>query len=164
MISNNYYIIDASSLIDLSKHNPIDIFPTVWKTLGNLSKQHYIMAPAEVKDEISKHDDALYSWCKKNENMFKKITVKQTEIVKNILMKYPSFVKDYGNCDADPWIVALDIEQSDFSMTINGRKNIVVITEEKLDGNKIKIPYICNEYNIGYIKNVEFFRKEKMQF
>ena len=52
MKDKNYYIIDASSLIELERNNPIDIFPSVWKSLENLIKQGYLISHKEVYKEI----------------------------------------------------------------------------------------------------------------
>lgn len=30
------YIIDTSSLIELNRHNPMDVYPGVWKNIENL--------------------------------------------------------------------------------------------------------------------------------
>ena len=40
----------------------------------------------------------------------------------------------------------------------------IVVTEEKIRGDKIKIPYVCEEYTIEAIDILDMFRKEGWKF
>ena len=40
----------------------------------------------------------------------------------------------------------------------------IVVTEEKLRGEKIRIPYVCRKYNIDSIDIIEMFRIEGWKF
>jgi len=65
---------------------------------------------------------------------------------------------------ADPWGIALAIEMTRGSQqTLTPIKRIVV-TEEKLRGEKIRIPYVCQKYNIDSIDIIEMFRIEGWKF
>lgn len=44
----NFYVIDTSSLVELNKHNPIDIYPSVWNKMEELVKKGRLVAPREV--------------------------------------------------------------------------------------------------------------------
>ena len=35
-MTKNYYIIDTSSLVELNKHNPMDVYQSVWKKMEQL--------------------------------------------------------------------------------------------------------------------------------
>ena len=87
------YIIDTSSLIELNKHNPMDVYHTPWKKMENLVKLKRLVAPREVLDEIIRFDDTLAEWAKKHPDMFKDPTRDQIKIVKEILKKYPNLIK-----------------------------------------------------------------------
>ena len=76
------YIIDTSSLIDLARKNPFDIYPTVWINMENLI------------------DNPI----------------------------------------------------------------ILIVTEEKLRGNRLKIPYVSEKFNLKAINIIEMFRKEGWTF
>ena len=58
-MTSNYYIIDSSSLIELNRHNPIDVFPTVWQKIESLISKGFLIAPKEVLYEIIERDDQL---------------------------------------------------------------------------------------------------------
>ncbi|EQD78431.1 Uncharacterized conserved protein UCP008505 [mine drainage metagenome] len=163
MTSNNY-IMDSSSLIELNRHNPIDVFPSVWKNMESLISKGLLIAPTEVLDEITERDDQLTKWAKEQSNFFRAPTQKQIEILKDILKAYPSMVREDRKYDADPWVIALAKEMiTDPQQTLTSIKRIVV-TEEKLRGEKIRIPYVCQKYNIDSIDIIEMFRIEGWKF
>ena len=163
-MSSNFYIIDTSSLVELNRHNPLDVFPTIWDKLTELIDKNRLVAPKEVLNEISQNDDQLSKWVKNQKKMFKEPTPRQIKLVKEILNKYPSLIKSDRKYDADPWVIALAIESAtDPQKTIITIKRIVV-SEEKLRGNKVKIPFICNEYKIVYMDIITMFRTEGWRF
>lgn len=161
MISN-HYIIDSSSLMELNRHNPIDVFPTVWKRIESLISKGLLIAPKEVLYEIMDGDDQLAEWAKNQSGLFKDPTPRQIEILKDILKQYPSMVKEDKKHDADSWVIALAIEMAS-QQTLTPIKRIVV-TEEKLRGDKIKIPLVCQKYNIEAIDILDMFRIEGWKF
>ncbi len=155
---------DSSSLIDLNRYNPIDVFPSVWKNLESLINQGFLVSPLEVFNEITQMDDELAKWAKKQRNFFRDPTEKQIEIVKDILKSYPSMVREDRKYDADPWVIALAVEmKNDTQRTLLEVKRIVV-TEEKIRGQRIKIPYVCKKYMVDSISIIEMFRIEGWKF
>jgi len=40
----------------------------------------------------------------------------------------------------------------------------IVVTEEKIRGNKVRIPSVCQEYNVEAIDILDMFRKEGWTF
>ncbi|EQB70165.1 MAG: hypothetical protein AMDU4_FER2C00261G0002 [Ferroplasma sp. Type II] len=163
-MTSNIYIMDSSSLIELNRHNPIDVFPSVWKNMESLISKGLLVAPTEVLYEITERDDQLAKWAKTQTSFFRAPTQKQIEILKGILKAYPSMVREDRKYDADPWVIALAIE-----MTTNSQQTLtpikrIVVTEEKLRGEKIRIPYVCQKYNIDSIDIIEMFRIEGWKF
>jgi rRNA maturation endonuclease Nob1 len=163
-MTNNIYIVDTSSLVKLNRNNPIDVFPSIWNKLKLLSDNNRLMAPKEVFNEIKQNDDMLSKWAKQQKKMFKEPTQGQIIIVQKILREYPALIDAERKYDADPWVIALAIEMnSNQQMTLFTIKRIVV-TEEKLRGNQIKIPFVCNQKSIEAIDIVELFRTEGWKF
>ena len=163
-MTSNRYIMDTSSLVELNRHNPIDVFPSVWANLESLVRKGFLVAPLEVLSEIKERDDELAKWAKKNNGLFRQPTEKQIVIVKDILKNYPALVKEDSKYDADTWVIALAVEMAkDAQQTLIQIKRIVV-TEERLRGDKIRIPYVCQKYNIESIGIIEMFRIEGWKF
>ena len=158
------YIIDTSSLIELNQHNPMDVFPGVWQKIEGLINSSRLFAPREVYDEISRIDDLLFDWSKKQHKMFIEPTVEQITIVKEILTKYPSLIRIDRKYDADPWVIAVAIEMIRSPQQTLIKIKRLVVTEEKLRGNKIKIPFVCRDYSIEAIDILNMFRMEGWTF
>lgn len=163
-MTSHLYIIDTSSLVQLSKHNPHDVYPGVWKQLTTLVSSARLFAPKEVLNELSKLDDQLLKWAKKQPRMFQEPTEKQVRIVKDILSKYPSLVKSDTEYDADPWVIALAIEKSQSAQQTLVQVKRIVVTEEKLRGEKIRIPFVCQNYQIQSMDIIDMFRAEGWKF
>lgn len=163
-MTRTVYIIDTSSLIKLNKHNPMDIYHTPWKKMEGLIKSGRLCAPREVLEEINRFDDTLAEWSKKHRKMFKEPTGEQIKIVKEILKRYPSLIKKGKRYAADPWVIALAIEMSHDPQQALVEVKRIVVTEEKIRGDKIKIPYVCEEYTVEAIDILDMFRMEGWKF
>ena len=101
-MTSNYYIIDSSSLIELNRHNPMDIYLTVWKKIASLIEKKSLVAPKEVLYEIKLGDDQLTDWVNQQKDFFVEPTPQQINLVQEILVKYPTIVKSDRRYDADP--------------------------------------------------------------
>ncbi|MCD6496019.1 MAG: DUF4411 family protein [Candidatus Aenigmarchaeota archaeon] len=163
-MTSNYYVIDTSSLVGLNRHNPIDVFPGLWKKLEGLVNKERLVAPREVMYEILQNDDHLSKWVKKQKRMFKDPTPRQIELVKEIVSRYPSLINLDNKYSADPWVIALAKELATNPQTTVFYIKRIVVSEEKLRGNKIKIPLVCNNYQIENMDIVTMFRTEGWKF
>ena len=73
-------------------------------------------------------------------------------------------VREDRKYDADPWVIALAKEMiTDPQQTLTSIKRIVV-TEEKLREKRVRIPYVCQKFNIDSIDIIEMFRIEGWKF
>ena len=167
MTANNFYVIDTSSLIELHKKYPIDVFPTLWKKVEDLINKGVLISHREVLKEIIKQDDSLKKWVLSQKNFFKRITKKQMSIVKEILNKYPQLIKPNNESGgADPFLIALAVESgiSKQKELFPSIKRKLIVTEEKMRGNRIRIPFVCNDYKIDCIDVIEMYREEGWSF
>ncbi|MFH1849337.1 MAG: DUF4411 family protein [archaeon] len=163
----NFYIMDTSSLIELNRRYPIDVFPSLWKNVEELINKGMLISHREVLKEISVKDDALKKWAVKQKNLFRDTDEKQAAIVKEILKKYPSLINSDGELSgADPFIIALAVSLDDGKQKtlVPTSKSKIIVTEEKLRGAKIRIPYVSKEYSIDCINMIEMCRAEGWKF
>ena len=160
------YCIDACALIDLKRLYPSDIFPTLWQRLGDLAENGRLFAPHEVLREVEKRDDELVQWLRNHKKMFKDLDEKQLKTVKEILDRFPGLVDpEKETPDADPFVIALAIEeQMARKLTLFGGKCIVVTQEKPARGDKPKIPDVCVQYEIESIPLDQLFRRENWTF
>jgi len=159
------YVIDASSLIRIKPEDyPQDIFVSLWSNMENLVKEGRLKSSILVFDELKRKDDNIYKWAKKNKNMlFIDITPQQTKIVKEILKTddFRALVDHRAQGgEADPFIIAIALEKDVQQTLTSFNKKKIVVTEEKLRGNKITIPYVCQHFGIECIKIFDMFRRE----
>jgi len=134
------------------------------KKLENLIKKKRLFAPKEVLNEITQYDDILAAWTKKHADLFIDETAEQIRIVKEILKMYPSLIKKDKRYSADPWVIALAIEMIQNPQQTLVEIKRIVVTEEKIRGNKVRIPYVCQEYTIQAIDILDMFRLEGWKF
>ncbi|MBN1389487.1 MAG: DUF4411 family protein [Candidatus Thermoplasmatota archaeon] len=163
-MTENCYIIDTSSLVELNKHNPMDVYQSVWERIEQLIRNGRLLAPKEVFLEISRIDDQLKEWSESRDRFFVEPTQRQIELVKDILQKYPSLIEVDRPFDADPWVIALTIELTTSPQRTLMTIKRIAVTEEKLRGNQIKIPFVCNAYNIEFLDIIDMFREEGWKF
>lgn len=166
MSAKNYYVIDTSSLIELKKF-PDDVFPSLWKNIEALIAEGFMISHKEVLKELSYQDDALKKWAQKQKKFFKELDAYQIKIVKEILKKYPSLAKSESESpSADPFVIALAIElERDPQKTLDPSiKKRVVVSEERLRGMRVRIPFVCKEYGIECITMIEMCRSEGWKF
>lgn len=156
------YVIDSSSLIELNKHNAMDVYVSVWKNMNKLIESERLLAPKEVLNEIQNYDDTLAKWAKLQKKLFVEPTARQIEIVQKLLKEYPSLINVDAKYSADPWVIALAISLQEQKTLFNIKR--IVVTEERLIGNKIRIPFVCNQKSIEYVNIVGMFRAEGWKF
>ncbi len=161
------YVVDSSSLIDFNQRYPVDVFPKLWGNVEKLIKSGSLVAPKEVLKEIVIRDDALTRWARDHKRLFREVDANQIKILRDILQKYPSLANaQKDGPQADPFVIALAIaleKEAQQTLVPTVRKRIIV-TEEQLRGNQVKIPYVCKEYGIDCIKVLDMFRSEGWQF
>lgn len=148
-----YYYLDTSIFIRIHRFYPI---PKLWDEFESLVISGNLLSHIYVYNEFkpgTKIPDDLVKWAKKHKSIFMGITQRQTEIVNEILNKFPSLINyDKEIDDADPWIIALAKEESEKSSLFH-IENIIVSTEEPKGS---KIPDVCDYYNIHHMNFFEF--------
>ena len=140
----------------------MDVYPTIWQSLEALIKETRIIAPSEVLNEIANSDDKLAEWAKAHKKLFLDLTHEQIKILKSILEEYPSLLREGRRYDADALVITLAKTMASQQTLANLK--IIVITEEKARGNRVKIPFVCKKYGIETIGIIEMFRIEGWRF
>lgn len=158
------YIIDTSSLIELHRNTPRDVYPSVWKKLESLIKKKRLIAPKEVYYEIKIKDDQLAAWTKDHLDLFQEISEEQIKHLTKVQKRYPSLTKDDKKYSADPWVIALALQHVKNPQQTLSSEEIMVVTEEQRHGNRIRIPFVCSKYDIKTTDILGMFRMENWRF
>lgn len=102
------YVIDSSSLINMHRQIPVDIFPSVWHKLESEINGGRLIAPKEVKEEVKEKRDELFEWIIKRPKMFVEDSDELRRIVVGIGEDWPDMVGDKKKHAADLWVIAQD--------------------------------------------------------
>lgn len=120
-----------------------------------------LVSPIAVLEEISRGDDELSLWASANRKLFRRRSKTQMLYLKQVLREYPHLSVEEVAHTADALIVALALELANEPQhRLDGAKNIVVVTEELVRGNRIKIPFVCKKHNIDSIPISGMFKAE----
>lgn len=153
---NPKYVIDTGPIIDLKDYYT-DVFVSLWENIDRLIRQGEIISTTEVYRELQKRDDDAKAIADKYKTIFKRPTLEEQQIVKEILRNHKELIKfkniTSGLPVADPFVIAL--------AKCNGS---TLITSELYKANSHNIPNICRDYNIECINLKEFFQKEGWKF
>ena len=132
--------------------------------MERLIERGSLMAPKEVLSEVKRHYDHLADWANAHRDLFQRPSRRQTEFAWKILEKYPHLVDEGKMQDADAWVIALAAEPTENPQQTMSPVIRMAVTEEKIKGNKTRIPFICRKYNIKAINRIDMFRIEGWRF
>lgn len=161
LFSNEEYVVDTSALIEGWQKYPSDVFASLWVNIGEMINDGKIVAPEEVKNELSVGGDDLFDWCKNFPDFFLKIEADVQMSVTNLL-KNPEHqkllnLKTPSIYNADVWVIGT-------AQT----KKLTIIHEEKLltspSPYRNKIPNVCNDLNISHLSFLDFIKQQKWKF
>ncbi len=160
------FIVDSNFFIQSHRITyPLDVATTFWEKVKKLFEDGKVISIDKVKDEIFKNDDELKMWIKVNlsNECFKptdtqEVLNKYKEVVNWASSKSDHYVQNAINEflefeNADAWLIA-------YAFAID--ENCKIVTQEKSEPNrksKIKIPDVCNDFNIQYKNIIEMFRE-----
>lgn len=161
------YLIDTNILITAYRQTyPMDIFPSFWEQLIEKGSSKVIVLD-KVYDEIIEDyngEDELKTWVLDNKNNFCNIVSSDEDIIleykkiANEIQKSKRY-KDPAKHEyfdvADSWICAAA-----------KAKDLVIVTNEVSSNaqNRVKIPDVCEKFNIKYINSIKFIRELGMRF
>lgn len=166
----NKFIVDSNFFIQAHRSiYPLDVVQSFWLKIKDLSENGIIVSIDKVKKEIydsSSHEDELKLWC--DSNLPSNFFINTESSIQNYIsivnwttsMSHHytnSAIEEFLETDlADPWLVA-------FAMS----NNWTIVTYEKSEPNRksrIKIPEVCNQFNIRYINTIEMLRELNENF
>lgn len=151
------YVIDSSSLINLYRQIPLDVFPSVWGKIESKIKDGKLIAPKEVRNELKRRNDALSQWIDMNPNMFVEDSDELRALAIEITRACQGTVNLKKQAGADIPVIAL-------ARLKKHQSEPIIVTQEKVKGEQLKIPYISKKYGIESIEILDMFRREKWRF
>jgi len=159
------YCLDANTFIEAHRrYYALDTFPVVWQWL--LDHHENIGSIGAVYRELKESGDVLSVWVKQHKQAgFFRFDDDSTKVqenyvaVVNMVNNHPHYSPEQKSrflSGADPWLIA-------YAAT----HNCLLVTHEQAvgaDSKKVKIPNVCNEFNVAYLDTFTMLRQEQAVF
>ena len=158
------YLMDANTYISAkNQYYGMDFCPAYWDWLDQQFTQGQVASIQLVYDELANKKDELSEWVASHKNHFLSVTDTPTqnkfaEIVQHVYAlpdRKQATIASFLD-GADPWLIAKAASTG-----------AIVVTQEilaPLENKKIKIPNICNDFNVQYINSFELLRILQARF
>jgi hypothetical protein len=150
------YSFDSSAFINpFRRYYPQDLFPKFWDAVTERIVSGQIIASEVVRDEIDQKDDQLKTWVRSQSGLFVPVDEEQQERVAEILSEYPNWVDvESSKNNADPFVIALAQAQE------------LAVAADEANGSEQnpKIPFVCKQFGVRYLKVIDFIREIGLRF
>ncbi|NEQ51014.1 MAG: DUF4411 family protein [Leptolyngbya sp. SIO3F4] len=157
------YLLDANIFIQAkNEYYGFDLCPGFWNWLEQKSKAGEVFSIENVKKELTDGQDELSDWAKqKNSDFFLPFDAHAGVIMGSISdWVQNSDYKDNAKRDflsvADPWLIAYAKAH-----------NHTVVSHEvfnPLERRRIRIPVVCNAFQVPYLRTFAMLRQEEASF
>lgn len=156
------YVLDSNTFIEAkNRYYGFDIVPSFWNKLLEISPGN-ILTIKPIESEIMAGRDELFTWFESNYtiNTYPIDAIEVQQVFADISMyvtqnaQYKDSEKVRFLSKADPWLIA-------YASVRRG----VVVTHETLAGpstTKVKIPDICEYFDVSYVNVFEMMRQLHM--
>ena len=153
------FCFDTSAFVDINRHLG-GLIPQLYSELDKLFNSGRLISHKIVFEEIttrSKRPDSLSKWIRPKEAFFKGISLQQTLLVSEIVQKFPTLIHyNKEKDDADPWLIALVIEQRSKPDLFSSLQDFAIVsTESAFIPNRL--PAVCKHYSIKHFDLPDFF-------
>lgn len=153
------YVFDTSPLSSLFRNFYHSRFPTLWNQFDNLVASGIVTSTREVARELDQYGHVDEVWMRENRAIFSTPTAEEAAFVRRIyaVAHFQQNIEmkkiQKGGVNADPFVIA--------KAAVN---EAAVVTLERLQPNAVKIPNICNHFNVRCLDLEEFMAAENWQF
>ena len=154
------FCFDTSAFVDIHRHL-VRLVPQLYPELDKLFNSGLLISHKIVFQEIttqSERPDSLTKWILPKEAFFKNISFQQTLLVSEIIQQFPTLIHyNKEKDDADPWLVAMAIEQRSMPNLFSSLQDFAIVsTESTFIPNRL--PAVCKHYSIKHLDLPDFFK------
>lgn len=167
MEETNLFCIDTSAFVRIFRFYPLGLVKQIWESLENLFHEERMISHILVYEEIttsSKEQDFLSKCVTPLRPFFKGMNFNQLLMVSKIVKEFPGLIDPYKERnEADPWLIALAIEEKKQLDLFNPSKELYLVSEEN-ERKPFKIPAVCEHYGINHINLNGFYEMQGWSF
>jgi hypothetical protein len=154
------FCFDTSAFVDIHRHL-VRLIPQLYPELDKLFNSGRLISHKIVFQEIttrSKRPDSLTKWILPKEAFFKDISLQQTLLVSEIVQQFPTLIHyNKEKDDADPWLIALIIEQRSMPNLFSSLQDFAIVSTESTSIPN-RLPAVCKHYSIKHFDLPDFFK------
>lgn len=152
---------DSSIFITLNRVYNFGLLPdSIWTLLDGLFDSGRLMSHEFVFSELcpeTNKPDFLAQWIKSKKRFFHAVTLKQTQLVQQILAEFPELISPNKEInEADPWLIALALEKRQAGNLIENYSALTVVSNESIR-SATKIPAVCARFGVPHLGLKAFF-------
>lgn len=154
MTDDRGWCLDTSAFINPWKgYYAPDLAPGYWRTLPEMVVRGDAVVSEEVREEIERADDSLWSWAQANISSWHPLTDEVQAAVTEIMARWGRLVDSRKlRSRADPFVIA----------TAKVVGATVVTSEGRGTEDKPRIPYVCDQMGVPCVDIFEFVRLAKI--
>lgn len=162
------YVVDTNFFIQAHRVSyPIDVVPSFWNKVRELSDAGTIISIDKVKKEIYNNEDELKDWCVNNlSSEFWKDSNKNSLEYAKIAAWGASQTNRYTQNAIQEFLGADEADTFLMAFTLADLVNRKIVTYERSSNkkNKVKIPDVCAVFGILYLEPIAMFRELGVKF
>ena len=154
------YIIDANVFITAHRQRyPFDIAPSFWEQLVNKAADKMLIIE-DVQTEILRGEDLLSEWYSNQSSNFTVLKIPDHEVIESYgeIINYVNDNENYKQSAKDEFASIADSWLCSYALAY-GATVVTLETYQAGVKNRVKIPNVCNEFNIRYIDMLQFMRE-----
>ena len=150
MTDERTWCLDTSAFINPWKgYYAPDLAPGYWRSLPEMLVRGSVVVSEEVREEIERADDTLWSWTQANVSAWHPLTDEVQAAVTEIMARWGRLVDSRKlRSRADPFVIA----------TAKVVGATVVTSEGRGTEDKPRIPYVCDQLGVPCVDIFEFVR------
>lgn len=154
MTDDRGWCLDTSAFINPWKgYYAPDLAPGYWRSLPEMVLRGHAVVSEEVREEIERADDSLWSWAQTNIASWHPLTDEVQAAVTEIMGRWGRLVDSRKlRSRADPFVIA----------TAKVVGATVVTSESRGTEDKPRIPYVCDQLGVPCVDIFEFVRLAKI--
>lgn len=163
----NLFCIDTSALVRIFRFYPRDLAEQIWDKLKDSFYEEETISHILVYEEIttrSKEQDFLSKCITPLRSFFKGMSFNQAGKVSKIVKRFPGIIDPNKEKDeADPWLIALAIEEKKQLDLFSPSKKLYLVSEES-ERKPFRIPAVCKHYGVNHIDLEGFYKTQGWGF
>jgi len=158
------YLLDANTYIEAkNRYYQMSFCPAYWDWLDQQYQSGGLASISSVYDELAKKGDDLSAWIQHRKDQFHPVSAEDIQIKMSEVAQYVADLpnKSPGNVaqflsGADPWLVA--------KASLTGETIVTHEVPVEAHSKKVKIPNICNHFEVNYINTFELLNELDARF